>query len=883
MAKSPKMTVILSLDMDKFNKGISTAQIKMESFGKSAVSTGKSLSMGVTVPILGLGAAMIKLSSDAAETNNKFNEIFGKEAKQTGHDLEKLANIVGRDSIKMKEFAGDIGGVATSIGFTNREAGKLSKKMIKLGIDVGSFRNKSDDQVIKAFTSALVGEREALKSLGVSMSEADVQAEAFRMTGKRNAKDLTKQEKALATVSLLYRLFNKDVGDAERTQKEFANQLKTFGANISEVARKFGDELKPIANQFLLIINPMIKNFANLNSETKRNILIVGALVGAIGPLLIGLGLMSQALALGLGGYVSLYKGVTKTISVLNSFMFVSKTVTSTLGAQTLAQNVLGGSAAATTTTVVKQSRAMVLFGSVANTLKVSIIAVAAALSGLTFAGVIAGIKAMSAAALVLIQRFAMMLIPIGAVVTALALVVNAGLTVYRHWDELKEATVQTWNEITSAIGESVKEIKRWIVDKTKPIVDWLIDAWDLLSFTVNAAWTAIASSIGGVVKKIVGWIKDKILVAINLMIKGYNKVAEVVGGTPIEPFGSFDEIVDTAVEAYDIVKTRTKEFASDVVDGVKEIGRSIVEAKPFQTFINETKENMALAKRLFDSTLEKMKGFSFGGGGEEKQEAPKGGGGDQNQITFFDMLKEAGLSAYEALIAKMAAMKAAQDALILKNQETITKFTEGWFGFSANFKGIVADMQLVTSTMFQQFTEGVGTAFANAAFEGANLVDQLKDLAINMGKAIIQMLIKIGIERATQAVVGAALSKATGVAEVQSSVGRAFAGGIASMSAAPWPLNLTAPAFGAAMAASAAGGFAMLAKGGVTTGPTLAMIGEGSENEAVLPLSKLDAMVNGGRNGQQTIILELDGRKMMEALIPHQPSVVRYTVGVNY
>ncbi|GEN83631.1 hypothetical protein SLU01_19430 [Sporosarcina luteola] len=36
-----------------------------------------------------------------------------------------------------------------------------------------------------------------------------------------------------------------------------------------------------------------------------------------------------------------------------------------------------------------------------------------------------------------------------------------------------------------------------------------------------------------------------------------------------------------------------------------------------------------------------------------------------------------------------------------------------------------------------------------------------------------------------------------------------------------------------------------MLAKGGITTGPTLAMIGEGAEQEAVLPLSKLNALHN--------------------------------------
>ncbi|MFI2367308.1 hypothetical protein [Streptomyces sp. NPDC018833] len=40
------------------------------------------------------------------------------------------------------------------------------------------------------------------------------------------------------------------------------------------------------------------------------------------------------------------------------------------------------------------------------------------------------------------------------------------------------------------------------------------------------------------------------------------------------------------------------------------------------------------------------------------------------------------------------------------------------------------------------------------------------------------------------------------------------------------------------------------LAEGGVTTGPTLAMIGEGAEQEAVLPLSKLEHMISMGGHG---------------------------------
>jgi hypothetical protein len=49
------------------------------------------------------------------------------------------------------------------------------------------------------------------------------------------------------------------------------------------------------------------------------------------------------------------------------------------------------------------------------------------------------------------------------------------------------------------------------------------------------------------------------------------------------------------------------------------------------------------------------------------------------------------------------------------------------------------------------------------------------------------------------------------------------------------------------------------LADGGITTGPTMAMIGEGSEQEAVLPLSKLQGLMNMSGGGRE-IILQVNG-----------------------
>ena len=53
------------------------------------------------------------------------------------------------------------------------------------------------------------------------------------------------------------------------------------------------------------------------------------------------------------------------------------------------------------------------------------------------------------------------------------------------------------------------------------------------------------------------------------------------------------------------------------------------------------------------------------------------------------------------------------------------------------------------------------------------------------------------------------------------------------------------------------------LAEGGIVTGPTLAMIGEGRESEAVIPLSKLDNMM-GSNSGAVTVYGKISGQDIL-------------------
>jgi hypothetical protein len=62
----------------------------------------------------------------------------------------------------------------------------------------------------------------------------------------------------------------------------------------------------------------------------------------------------------------------------------------------------------------------------------------------------------------------------------------------------------------------------------------------------------------------------------------------------------------------------------------------------------------------------------------------------------------------------------------------------------------------------------------------------------------------------------------------------------------------------------NAMGGIPALAEGGIATGPTLALIGEGKGPEAVIPLDKLEGMMSGGMGQNVVVTGRLQGADLL-------------------
>jgi len=193
--------------------------------------------------MIGATVVAIKWAADAEEAANKFDVVFGGAAASVRKELRSFAAETNQSATDLEKLTGNIGDVVGAIDGMGDSTKDVSLQLTKLAVDASSFKNVSVDQAAKAFTSALTGEREALKSLGVVINEDMVKMKAFQLGLTKGKKDLTQSAKATATVALLTEKLSTSIDDAKNTAGSFTNRVRGLWAAIRDLGREYGDQI----------------------------------------------------------------------------------------------------------------------------------------------------------------------------------------------------------------------------------------------------------------------------------------------------------------------------------------------------------------------------------------------------------------------------------------------------------------------------------------------------------------------------------------------------------------------------------------------------------------------------------------------------------------
>lgn len=283
--------------LNKVEKDVEGVGSKLKAFGDKAQDVGKKMTMFVTLPVLGAGAAAFKMAGDFNESLSKMNTVFGKSGREIERWADTAATSMGLSRKEAIDATGTFGNMFTQLGIGQKPAADMSRSMVQLAADLGSFHNADITSVIDAQSSAFRGEYDALQRYIPTINAATVEQLALQMTGKATTKELTAQEKALAVQRLMMEGAGAATGDFARTSTGAANQQRILTAQFKDAATELGVNLLPIGQKILGWLTTLTEKFSALSPGMQTAILVVGGLAAAIGPLVGMVGALSTALA----------------------------------------------------------------------------------------------------------------------------------------------------------------------------------------------------------------------------------------------------------------------------------------------------------------------------------------------------------------------------------------------------------------------------------------------------------------------------------------------------------------------------------------------------------------------------------------------------------
>jgi DNA repair exonuclease SbcCD ATPase subunit len=222
------------------------------------------LSANVVSDIVGglfnIGKATTQLAADAVETRSKFNIVFGDLADDTRAFANSFADSVGRARVDTEQFLASFQGLLEPMGLTNEQAAEFSKTLTKLAVDVASFNNQLDADVVRDFQSALTGETEPVKKYGIVLNETRLKQEALNQGLITTGQTLTDQQKLYLRYQILLKDTTAAQGDAIRTSDSLVNQQKALNANLKNLGETIGAAVVPAISAVVGALNDLFSS-----------------------------------------------------------------------------------------------------------------------------------------------------------------------------------------------------------------------------------------------------------------------------------------------------------------------------------------------------------------------------------------------------------------------------------------------------------------------------------------------------------------------------------------------------------------------------------------------------------------------------------------------
>lgn len=217
----------------------------------------KALAVVGVASFAALGKQAIDTASDLQEVQNVVDTAFGR-MSASAEAFAKKAKAFGLSELQAKKTSATYMAMAKSLGLAEDRAATMSVAAAALTGDMASFFNVSQDVADTAVKSIWTGETESLKSFGVVMTEANLEAYALAKGMGKAYSAMSQAEKVAVRYNYVMEQLAYVQGDYNKTSGSWANQVRSTGQRLTETLSYFGSGLINVLNGVFKPLNAAI-------------------------------------------------------------------------------------------------------------------------------------------------------------------------------------------------------------------------------------------------------------------------------------------------------------------------------------------------------------------------------------------------------------------------------------------------------------------------------------------------------------------------------------------------------------------------------------------------------------------------------------------------
>lgn len=310
----------LGVNTDEFKKQLRGLGKTTKSSVSGITASLKKVALAATAAfsvkaIVDFSKECLNLGSDLAEVQNVVDVTFGSMSGAVDEWAKNAMTKFGMSEKVAKEYMGQFGAMSKAFGNTEQMAYDQATALTGLAGDVASFYNMTTEEAFTKLKAVYTGETEALKSLGVVMTQAALDEYAMANGFGKTTKAMSEQEKVALRLAFVTDRLSGASGDFVRTADGWANQTRVLALRFDAIKASIGQGLINALLPVIRVLNALLERlqvvadaFSNFMSGLFGN---AGSTSSAISSAATGTGAISS----NLGDAASSAKAIKKSLA----------------------------------------------------------------------------------------------------------------------------------------------------------------------------------------------------------------------------------------------------------------------------------------------------------------------------------------------------------------------------------------------------------------------------------------------------------------------------------------------------------------------------------------------------------------------------------------